>query len=269
MRYLTTLAALLAVLTGFGLVCGERSVAADDKDKDWGTIKGQLVWGDGAIPERKVFDQVNQSQDKAHCLSKGPIQSEEWVINPKNKGIKWAFVWLAVDPPDPKGKLKIHPDLVNIKDKKVTLDQPCCAFMPHALAMREGQVLEAKNSAPVAHNVNYSGHPQINPGRNVLLPAGKSFDIDGLNADERIPVTVSCNIHPWMKAWVRVFKHPYYAVTDENGNFEIKLAPAGDVRLKVWHEAVGWRGGAAGRDGEKITIKGGAATDLGKLELKP
>src|SRR5438067_1062456 len=130
MRYLTILVAVLATLTGVALVCGERSVAADDKE--WGTVKGQIVWGGGAVPERKAFDQVNQSQDKTHCLSKGPILSEEWVIDPKSKGVRWTFVWLAVDPPDPKGKLKIHPDLVNIKDKKLTLDQPCCAFMPHA-----------------------------------------------------------------------------------------------------------------------------------------
>ena len=65
-----------------------------------------------------------------------------------------------------------------------------------------------------------------------------------------------------------VFDHPYFAVTDENGNFEIKLAPAGEYRLRSRHDT-GWRGGAAGKAGEKVTIKGGAVTDLGKLDMKP
>jgi hypothetical protein len=70
-----------------------------------------------------------------------------------------------------------------------------------------------------------------------------------------------------MKAWVRVFDHPYFAITDGDGKFEIKNAPAGDFRLVIWHEGVGWVKG--GKTGTPITIKAGGDTDLGKVEMTP
>lgn len=238
-------------------------VRADDAQK-WGTIKGQIVWGGGAIPERKP---VNVDKDQQHCLEKGPLLSEDWVVNKNNKGVCWTFVWLDVEPMSGQ-KLPIHPTLMESKDKKVMLDQPRCAFVPHCLAMREGQELEVKNSAPMAHNVNWAGNPLKNAGGNILIPAGGVYVIPNLKAD-RFPLQVACNIHPWMKCRVGVFDHPYFAVTDENGNFEIKNAPAGTYRLKVYHESIGWRGGAAGRNGDKIAIKPDAVTDVGKLDVKP
>jgi hypothetical protein len=238
------------------------SQAADKNSGEWGTIKGQITWGGNGIPEPKP---LNVNKDQKDCLSKGPILSEEWVINKTNKGMRWVIVWLA---PEPKSKktLPIHPSLKEIKVKEVEIDQPCCAFVPHALGMREGQVLVAKNSAPVPHNVHWLGNPATNPGGNQSLPAGQSYKIEGLKAD-KLPLIIQCDIHGWMSARVGVFAHPYFAVTDENGNFEIKLAPAGNWRLKVYKDS--WRGGAEGRDGEKITIKGGEITDLGKLDFPP
>jgi plastocyanin len=251
-----------ATLTVLGALLSCRTGRADDSPHQWGTVKGQVVWGGDALPPRKNVD-VNKDQE--HCLSKGPIPDESWVINSANKGIRWAFVWLVPEPGQP--KLAINPDVQLIKQSEVVIDQPCCRFEPHALALREGQQLIFKNSAPVAHNVNWTGVLK-NPGSNQILPAGQSFAVKGLVAD-RYPLTVACNIHPWMKAWVRVFDNPYYAVTDPDGNFEIKLVPPGKCRLMVWQESVGYRGGAAGRNGTPIEIKPGMTTDLGKLDIKP
>jgi hypothetical protein len=72
-----------------------------------------------------------------------------------------------------------------------------------------------------------------------------------------------------MSGWVRVFDNPYFAVTDADGNFEIKDAPAGTYRLMIWQESIGYRGGAAGRDGTPVTIKAGAVTDVGPFDVKP
>src|SRR6266852_5204707 len=237
--------------------------AANQGDAAWGTIKGQIVYDGDPVPERKA---LNVNKDQEHCLGKGPILSEDWVINKQNKGVRWTFVWLA---PEPGGaaSLPIHPTLKEIQNKEVEIDQPRCAFVPHCLAMREGQVLVAKNSSPIAHNVRWVGNPIKNPGGSNIIPANGSFKIEGLKAD-KLPLIIECNIHPWMKGRVGVFDHPYFAITDDNGNFEIKLAPSGAYRLKVYHESVGWRGGAEGRNGEKITIKAGGVTDLGKLGIK-
>jgi hypothetical protein len=239
----------------------EKTLVAKADDAGWGTVKGQVVFA-GTTPAAK---EIKVTKDEKHCLSKGPLPDESWVINKKNNGVRWVFVWLA---PEPNGAaLPIHPDLKAVPKEPAVMDQPCCAFIPHCMGMREGQELIIKNSAPVPHNINCTGNPKKNPGFNVLLPPTEGkYSAKDLKAD-RYPLNFACNIHPWMNARVAVFDHPYFAVTDENGNFEIKNAPVGKYRLKVWHESVGWKGGAAGRDGDKIEIKKDG-TDLGKIDLK-
>ena len=63
------------------------------------------------------------------------------------------------------------------------------------------------------------GHNLLNPGENPLIAPNAKHVIKGLRAD-RFPISVKCSFHPWMKGWIRVFNHPYFAVTDENGAFE-------------------------------------------------
>jgi len=259
MKRFSLFAAALASVACLGFM-GQRPAAA--ADKGWGTVKGQVVF-DGTPPARNPIGAVNANQDKAHCLSKGALLEEKWVVNKKNNGVRWLFVWLT----DANGKspTPVHESLKEPKDKEVSLDQPCCQFVPHVLAMRQGQDLVVKNSAPVPHNVKWQGNPLKNPGGNVIVPPGKSYTINGLKAD-RLPLTLNCNIHPWMEGRLAVFDHPYFAVTDADGNFEIKLAPAGDYKLMVWHEAVGW---GVGRTGKPITIKKDGVTDVGEIKLAP
>jgi hypothetical protein len=220
------------------------------------------VWGAGNVPARKP---INVTTDQAHCLGKGPLLEEMWVINPENKGIQWAFVWLAPEPGS--GKLPIHPDLQKVDRRQVPIDQPHCAFEPHAVAVREGQELIANNSSSITHNVNWTGGLK-NPGKNVVIGAGQTYTFGGLVAD-RYPVKLTCNIHPWMNAWVRVFDHPYFAVTDADGAFEIKSAPAGHSRLVIWHESAGYRGGKEGRVGMPVTIKSNETAEVGVVALTP
>ncbi len=227
------------------------------------SLKGQIVWPEGKdIPKREEITQVKANQDKKACLKNGPLFSEEWVINPKNRGVRWTFVWLK----PLNGSMPIHPDLKKIKDPQVSMDQPCCMFEPHALAMREGQKLLAKNSSTINHNYKWSG-TLVNDGGNILLPPKGSFAIPEWKAG-RLPIKITCSIHPWMNGWVRVFDHPYFAVTDEDGKFEIKNAPAGGYALMVWHGSGGWLGGVKGRNGKKIKIPAGETKDLGSLEFK-
>ena len=72
---------------------------------------------------------------------------------------------------------------------------------------------------------------------------------------ERTPAEVTCDIHPWMKAWWMVFNHPYFAVTDAKGYFEIKNAPAGTQKVVVWQEAVDKNGFVTPASGEEVVIK--------------
>jgi plastocyanin len=239
--------------------------AAAAKAGDWGTLKGQVVWAGGAVPPR---DKLDVTKDPAECLKKGPLYSEKYVVNPKNKGVRWVLVWLT-DADSPTKAVPVHPALKPIKDKVVVMDQPCCMFEPHVVGLREGQTIEFKNSAKIPHNVKVDGGakgPNINP----ILPPGASHKEENVEA-RKFPIPVSCSIHPWMKGWVGVFKGPYFAVTDENGHFEMKNAPAGKFRLMAWQEEQGWVAGDDGKPsskGQLIEIKAGGATDV-KLEMKP
>jgi hypothetical protein len=256
---------LLSVRAGgaaLGLV-GLLTLSAPAPAADWGTIKGQVVWDGGAIPVRKP---LNVDKDKKECLAKGPLLSEELLINPKDKGVRNVVVWL-IDAKDPKAKLPVAPSRASLASPAVAIDQPCCMFEPRVLALREGQTLVIKNSATITHNAKLEGGaagPSINP----IMPPGQEIPVKDVVA-RPTPILLTCSIHPWMKGYIRVFNHPYFAVTDENGNFEIKDAPAGRYRLVVWHES-GWVTGTPepNKTGTAIDIKPGGVTDLGKIPMK-
>src|SRR5262245_21293555 len=104
--------------------------AADDKaPAGWSTIKGQVVWAGKDVP-KAVPLKVDKDQD--HCLMKGPLLSEEFIVNKDNLGVKNVFVWLAPLPSKGREKarpLPIHPSLKEIKDKAGEMDQPFCQFV--------------------------------------------------------------------------------------------------------------------------------------------
>jgi plastocyanin len=245
-----TLAATAAAPAGTGPF-----KAGAKADNGWGTLRGQIVFGGDKLPELKP---LNVDKDQDHCLSKGPVQNESWVVNPGNKGVRWVVVFLRAE----QGQtLPIHESLKEVKQKEVVLDQPACRFEPHVVALREGQVLVAKNPAPVAHNVVING---LNNSHNVQLAPGKSHNFT--LTLERNALAIQCGIHPWMRGYAWTFDHPYYAVTDADGKFEIKLAPAGKQNLVIWHEATGY---LEGKKGRAVDVKPGDATDLGKITIKP
>jgi len=247
------------------LVIGASGLSASAQD-GWSTVKGQIVYPAGkAVPERKKLD---ISQDKAHCLKDGDILDESLIVNPKNKGIKNVVVWLRPDNTDPKGsaipKDKIHPDDAKRKADTITIDQPCCMFQKRITLARVGDTIVAKNSAPVAHNFFWtSGN---NGEFNITVPKESEWKMPQALVAENTPINFKCTIHPWMSGYVRVFDHPYYAVTDENGAFELKNAPTGKWRMIVWQEKVGFLGGKDGRFGTQIEIKG-ATTELKPIEF--
>jgi hypothetical protein len=245
--------AAAAVLSAAGL-----TTAVDDK---WATVKGQVVFpADKTLPKRAP---LGVTQDKDHCLSKGDILDESVIVNPKNRGVKNVVIFLRPDSKDAKAAFaadQIHPDDAKRKPAEVSIDQPCCMFVNRITLARVGDTLVVKNSSPVAHNFFWSSG---NNGEfNVTVPKMEQWKMPAALVKEAPPVGYKCTIHGWMTGYVRIFDHPYYAITDENGNFEIKNAPAGKFRIVYWHEN-GLKGGAAGRFGEEIEIKGPTT------ELKP
>jgi plastocyanin len=252
----------LALAAGCFAVCLTSSSAAAQK-KEWATIKGQIVW-QGDVPKQAP---IKVTVPANICKDAPPIE-EDYMVNPKNKGVKNVFVWIR-----PTGAKKdaafpaagIHPNLMMLANKNVEIDQPCCKFIPHVLAAREGQTMTIKNSASFAHNAKWSS--ENNGDINPLMVAGAKFVLPKALVAEPGEISLSCSIHGWMKAHVRVFDHPYFAVTDDDGNFEIKLAPTGKYSVFVHHPANGWLNGKDGRNGMARTITPGVV-DLGPLKMK-
>ena len=255
-KHVISSAAVLAVAAILAAAPGARA-------EEWGGVKGQVVWAGGDAPAR---DKLKVDKDQDACLKNGDLLSEKFVVDPKSKGVRWVVVWL-IDPKKPTAAIPIAPALKSIKDKKLFLDQPTCMFEPHVLAIRQGQEVDFKNTAKVPHNINLV-KPVVGPNLNQIIPPGKSLLVSTFKPTGTTPVNVSCTIHGWMKGYIWVFPHPYFAVTDAEGNFEIKDAPAGNWHMVVWQEEKGWVTDG-GKAGTPVTIKGGSTTDVGKIDLKP
>jgi hypothetical protein len=235
---------------------------------DWATVKGQIVFPkDKPIPKREA---LNVTQDKEHCLAKGEILDESVIVNPKNNGVKNVVVWLRPDDTaDPKAKFtaeQIHPDDGKRKPAEVVIDQPCCMFVKRVSVARPGDTIVVKNPAPVPHNFFWSS--ANNDEHNITVPKLDQWKMPKALVAESTPIQYKCTIHGWMTGYVRIFEHPYYAVTDDDGNFEIKNAPAGKYRIVYWHEN-GFKGGAKGRFGEEIEIKGPVTEVKTEFDVSP
>lgn len=251
---------LFALLAGtFALAGGLTATRAEEK-AGWGTIKGQVK-----MSKAPVAAPIAVNTDKEHCLAKGPLQYENIVVG-KAGGVKNVVVWLRPDSDDRKAPFpqeKVNPALKAAAPKNIVVDQPTCQFVPRVLAARVGDTLEFKNSAPVNHNINYASDAE--PFNVNLPPAGvkKTMPVQL----QPSPITFKCDIHPWMQGRARVFDHPYFAVTDADGNFEIKDAPAGKWRLVYWHEE-GFHKGRQGATGFPVEVKAGGATEVPAIDLE-
>jgi hypothetical protein len=249
-------AAVLAGL-GWGLWPPTADAVDDRPVKGWGSIRGQITYGGNTVPQEMPID-LRRARDREYVLSAGPIFPERLVVNPKNKGVRWVIVFLT---PDGKKPFPIHPDLKKPKADTVTLNIQPGRFEPHFLALRRGQTLEVNNPGPIAYNVNWCGvGAQAQSGSVVILPRGTHVIRD--LKPERLFIHIRDNIHPWMKAWLKVFDHPYFAITDADGKFTIPKAPAGKYRLVTWQESIGW--GPGGKAGVPVQIQGrsGAVVNL-------
>ena len=245
-----------ALVAACGLASG--MAGADE----WGTIKGRFLYG-GDAPSAA---ELKADKDVEVC-GKHKLVNEELAVG-ADKGVANVVVFVR-----DKG-VKVHPDAAaEAKATKAVLDNKDCRFSPHVLVVQTGQPFVIKNSDTVGHNSNVA--TLKNPPSNSLIPAGTESSIPFAN-EEAIPAQVTCNIHPWMKAWIVVRPNPYAAVSAADGSFEIKNVPAGEVELQLWHEKAGYIGEiTVGGKSEKIA-KGrrkvkveAAGTNLGEMVLAP
>lgn len=228
--------------------------------KGTGTIKGKVTLDGDAPAGAKVKVDPN-NKDAAHCM-KGDLEDLTWVVG-KDKGLGNVIVYLK---PPAGSYFKVDTSKKTWEDELV-IDQPFCAFKPHVTlafpeyeGKRTGQKLTIKNSAPILHNSRYSGSSFKNPAKNYTIPAGKSEGPE-LKADNQ-PITLSCDAHKWMEAYIWAFDHPFAALTKDDGTFEIKNVPTGvDLEVWAWHES-------DGKSNQGKQIKKGALKDGDTIEFK-
>src|SRR5579871_2862682 len=117
----------------------------------------------------------------------------------------------------------------------VVVEQKGCQYQPHVLAVRANQTLQLVNDDPTSHNIHPV--PANNREWNKAEPPGSKME--ETFAREEIAIPVKCNVHPWMKGYIAVFKHPYFAVTGKDGGFDLSNLPPGTYTIKAWHEKLG------------------------------
>jgi plastocyanin len=117
----------------------------------------------------------------------------------------------------------------------VTFEQKGCMYDPHVVALRANQKLKMINSDNTTHNIHPL--PANNREWNKAEPAGATMEESFPR--EEIAIPVKCNVHPWMKSYIAVFKHPYFAVTGKDGSFQLPNLPPGDYTVEAWHEKLG------------------------------
>jgi plastocyanin len=173
------------------------------------------------------FKPINMSAEpyctKAHS---SPVMPEEVVT-----GAKGALANVIVYVKDGLGDRSF-----DAPKEPVELDQKGCMYLPHVVALMAGQDLKVVNSDQTTHNI----HPMPKDNRewNKSQPPGAT-PIEDTFARAEVAIPVKCNVHPWMKSYIAVFKHPYFIVTGKDGTFDLKNVPPGTYTLEAWHEKYG------------------------------
>jgi plastocyanin len=123
-----------------------------------------------------------------------------------------------------------------VPSEPVVLDQKGCRYNPHILGIMAGQPLKITNTDTADHNIHDmpSNNPPFNESQ---MPTDKPVIKKLPNAEMMIPV--QCNQHPWMRAYINVMSHPYFAVSGPDGSFEIKNLPPGEYTIAAVHERFG------------------------------
>jgi plastocyanin len=235
--------------------------ASEASAQDFGTIKGKLVWGGSDTPAPQVKIAVGKAdKDPTVCAAASAIVDRDLIVDPKTKGIKFGVAYLV----RPKGQ---NPEAVKALVAKTAIaeiDQKNCEFLPYVLAVHQDQQVNFKSSDPVNHNIRLT--PFTNNPFNTILPANGSMTKQF--AAERRAIPIACDIHPWMKGYLMVFDHPFFAVTGDDGSFEIQGVPAGEQKLVLWQSLKGYVSEGKGQ-GMAVTVKAGAATDIGEIKMQP
>lgn len=214
----------ITILPRAGEGAGPGGAASGGAVAGYGHLQGKvtLTGTPPTLPPLITEAQVKPDDKNVCIVSK--IPNERLVVN--GNAVQNVFIYLQKTPT---GAKRPEPPLA-----EVVFDQKACTFHPHALVVMAGQPIRILNDDAIAHNVHTrptrSGEFNSGIGANNRTGVVMSY-----KNSERFPARVVCDYHTWMSAWQLPLDHPYGAVTNENGEFEIKDLPAGKHKFTIWH----------------------------------
>lgn len=187
------------------------------------TLTGKVLFKDGEPRQARI-----RMDADAACagLHSSPVYAQEVVVN-ANGTLRWVFVYVKEGPGNRAFPTAKQPAI---------LDQKGCVYEPHVVGAMTNQEIHILNSDPTTHNIHPV--PTVNREWNTSMPPGGDHLVQSF-AREEIMIPVKCNIHPWMRSYVGVLKHPFFAVTGEDGSFSISGLPPGEYTIAAWQEKFG------------------------------
>ena len=217
-----TLGRLMVAGTLVGLAAS--SVRADEMN----VIKGKVIFsGNSDDYKRTVLD---TSKDPNCAKNKAKIGSWDVVINKKTEPHTLRNVLVTI-------KAGLGDRVFPVPATPVTLTQVGCEYEPHVLALMEGQTLQVLNADDTNHNIHFQ--PKQNQEHNFSQPKKDTEKGTELKLVAEDVFKVKCDVHPWMGAYIGVYKHPFFSVTGDDGTFELKGMPPGKYVVEAWHEKFG------------------------------
>lgn len=161
------------------------------------------------------------------CMREGKGQTTEFIVAGEGGALQNVFVYVK----DGLGNRTFQ-----APTQAVVLDQKGCHYRPHVFGVMVGQPLQIVNSDPTLHNVH--AMPKANQEFNTGQPM-QGMKFDHTFTAKEVMVPFKCDVHGWMNAYAGVLDHPFFAVTDASGKFELKGLPPGDYTIEAWHEKLG------------------------------
>jgi len=190
---------------------------------DEGSVTGKVNFA-GQAPKMKAL----QMDADAVCAAKHkePVYPDAVVAN-TNGTLRNVFVYV---------KTGLEGKNFAVPSEPVVIDQVGCLYKPHVIGMQARQNMKVVTDDDTTHNI----HPMPKENRewNVSQPP-KADPIMQVFSRPEVSIPVKCNQHPWMKAFIHVVSNPFYAVTGEDGTFELKGLPPGTYEIEAVHEQYG------------------------------
>ena len=217
---------LIACVVGLGMM-----PAAPPQQADIGTIEGQVRFTGNVPPPKRIL-----------TTDGGTLLHSDLVVDPKTKGLRHVVVVLENAPAQPKAK-----------GNALLVDQRDMLFLPRVVAIQHGQKVRFENNDLCNHSVMAASTVPANQFNIVAAP---NQPYEHVFEPQKHPVQIGCALHAWMRAWVYVVPHPWFAISDVQGKFKIERIPPGKHTVWLRHADSGKQ------ERQQVQVEAGKTAEL-------